>query len=112
MPLHDLEPGDQAVIRDCLRFVLESGELDGEFLTRMGVTEAEVRAILAVWPNVDDAADDSPIALAINNAMNEVCHGIRQRVDWHRWFSVTVEEVRVAYRRWAELRGWTLTGIR
>ena len=37
--LRVLTSGDQAIVRQCLEYVLHSGALSGEFETRMGVTE-------------------------------------------------------------------------
>ena len=107
----DLPPEQQDAIRSCLRFIVESGELEGEFETRMGVTEAEVRSILDTWPEVDDVAESSRAVIAINNALNEVCHGVSVR-DWERWFVVPRETVKAAYVAWARGRGWRTTGIK
>jgi hypothetical protein len=49
---------------------VESGELEGEFAIRMGVTESEVRSILDTWPEVEDVAEGSRAVIAINNALN------------------------------------------
>jgi hypothetical protein len=102
MSVKELSPAEQTLIRQCLVFVLESGELEGEFGTRMGVSEAEARQVLEVWPDVDDAAE-SIAARAINNAMNEVCHGVHLS-DWERWFTASPAEVQAAYARWARGR--------
>jgi hypothetical protein len=77
----------------------------------MGVSEAEARQVLELWPEVDDVADESTAVLAINNAMNEVCHGVHIS-DWDRWFTAPRADVEGAYARWARDRGWTTTGIR
>ncbi len=106
MRVKDLPPSEQAAIRECFRFVLEGRALAGEFETRLGVGESDVRALLQEWPDVDDVRDESVAVLAINNVFNEVCHGVRVR-DWNRWFSRSPEEMRLSYRRWAEGRGWT-----
>jgi len=111
MSVKELPPAEQTLIQQCLVFVLESRELEGEFGTRMGVSEAQARQVLEMWPDVDDVADDSIAALAINNALNEVCHGVHVR-DWDRWFAASPAEVTAAYVRWARHRGWSTTGIR
>lgn len=102
--VRELPQADQALIQQCLIFVLGSRELADEFDTRMGVSEAQARQILEQWPDVDDVADESTAVLAINNAINEVCHGVRVR-DWDRWFSASPADVRAAYVRWAQGRG-------
>jgi hypothetical protein len=106
----DLPFEHQDAIRSCLRFVLESGELEGEFETRMGVTPHEVQSILDRWPEVEDTADGSPAVIAINNALNEVCHGVSVR-DWSRWFAMPREDVEATYAAWARGRGRYPAGI-
>ncbi len=105
MRVRDLPADQQEAIRECLRFVLESGELEGEFETRLGVTESEVRALLTSWPEIDDARNDSPAVVAINNAFNEVWNGVRVR-DGTRWFTHSAVEVRALYASWEEGRGF------
>src|SRR5512147_3167969 len=100
MRVRDLTGDEQSAIRDCLRFALQGGELEGEFQTRLGVTEAEVQALLEQWPEIDDASDESAAVVAINNALNEVCHG-QQVGDWNRWFTVTPEALLALLGRWA-----------
>ena len=104
MRVRGLGPAEQNAIRECLQFVVASGELAGEFQTRLGVTEHEVKATLDAWPNVDDVQDRSSAALAINNAVNEVLHGIRVR-DWDRWFTVTPGQIRAAFEAWTSHDG-------
>lgn len=111
MRVRDLPEADQSLLQGCLLFVVESGELQAEFDARMGVTEAEARQVLDEWPDVDDVADDSIAVLAINNAMNEVCHGVDVS-DWDRWFAASPGDVKAAYVRWARGRGWSTTGVR
>lgn len=109
--VRDLPQADRSLIHRCLLFIVESRELDGEFNTRMGASEAEVRQLLAQWPDVDDVADDSTAVIAINNALNEVCHGVDVR-EWDRWFIASRAETKAAYVRWARGRGWNTTGVR
>ena len=105
MALKDLSERDQTTIRRCLEYVLRSGALKGEFHTRMGVEEREVEEVLARWPEVDDSADQSPECLAINNALNEVTHGIHiSNEEWFRWFQGAREEVEATYSRWTRSR--------
>jgi hypothetical protein len=61
---------------------------------------------------VDDRADDSPAALAINNALNEVVNGLGLSAeDWQR-LGASRAEVEAAYAEWATKRGWASTGPR
>ena len=73
----------------------------------------ELDEIIAEYPNIDDSDDNSNATLAINNCLNEVCHGIRfSDEDWKQWFDVNKSEVEEVYWKWAKLRGWSQTGIR
>ena len=112
MSLKQLSPEDQVVIRCCLAFTLQCRELEGEYQTRLGVTEDEVQALLKDWPNVDDALDGSTACLAINGALNEVCNGVRiPEEEWPRWFDVPSAIVLDIFKRWRLSRGWKPTGI-
>jgi hypothetical protein len=89
---------------ECIRFVLHSDELDEpDRLTRIGASCDEIEAVLARWP---DVADDDPGSLdhvIVNNAFNEVCHGIDiDKETWMKWFSVSPAEVAEAYRAWSD----------
>lgn len=99
----DLPKVEQRSIRECLRYVLESGDLEREFETRIGVMEGDVRALLEAWPHVGDETDGSLASLAISNALNEVCHGVTVK-EWDRWFSVSPAVIGVAYARWRVAR--------
>jgi hypothetical protein len=86
---------------------------DREFQTRLGIDCEGLRCLLAVWPRLDDVADDSPARLAINSCMNEVCHGVPIAAEeWARWFTVSRHEVAATYRKWAKLAGYSETGFR
>jgi len=69
----------------------------------MGVTEREVSDLLARWPIVKDGAATSTACLAINNALNEVAHGLHFSKE--AWFPVTRSQVAATYDRWAPSRG-------
>ena len=113
MSLSQLSPQHRAAARECIAFIVQSRELDGEFDTRIGVAEDQARELLLSWPAVDDSSDANNATLLINNAFNEVCHGIDiSDAQWLRWFTTSRENVREAYRAWARARGWDHTGIR
>ena len=62
----------------CMLAILEGPFIDdSEFHARLGLERHVMRDILSRWPILDDEADESPARLAINNCMNEVCHGVR-----------------------------------
>ena len=113
MTLSQLSPQHREAARECIAFIVQSRELDGEFESRIGATEDRAREILRAWPSVDDSSDDHDATLVINSAFNEVCHGVTISDDnWPRWFTLSREAVLEAYRAWARARGWTYTGIR
>ena len=113
MSLAKLSDKEKQIIFQSMNAILRGRFLEGEFQTRLGIELEELEQIAAAYPNVDDLDDDSHAALAINNCLNEVCHGIRfSDQDWSQWFGVGRSEVQDVYRKWAVLRGWSSTGIR
>ncbi|MDB4883282.1 MAG: hypothetical protein JWL95_2048 [Gemmatimonadetes bacterium] len=111
MAIELLSPDTQLTIRRTLAFISTTRYLDGEFETRMGIDRGEVAAVLMRWPAVDDHADDSPAAVAINNALNEVVNGLALSADdWHQ-LGASRAAVEAAYAEWATARGWASTGL-
>jgi hypothetical protein len=112
MAVEDLSPNTQAVIRRALAFISTTRHLDGEFETRLGVDRGEIAKVLMRWPAVDDRVDDSPAALAINNALNEVVRALSlSGEDWQQ-LGASRADVEAAYAEWATKRGWSSTGLR
>lgn len=109
--LSDLQ---RAAVLQCVRAIAESQLIeDWEIRTRLGISRETLSEILARWPNIDDTDDGSEEFLAINNCMNEVCHGVRiSTEEWDRWFTVTRSQVLDSYRTWLTLRGNFSSGIR
>ena len=64
-------------------------------------------------PNVDDTSDESDACLAINNAMNDLLHGVgisdQKALEL---IGVDRAEMLRVYRVWTEGRGWSSTGER
>lgn len=86
---------------------------DFDFETRLGVTPEAMRELLRNWPSIDDSNDDSDGSLAVNNALNDLLHGIGiSNADAQRLTGVDREEMYRIYRKWAESRGWSSTGVR
>ena len=112
MSLAKLSDSDRQIILQCLNAILKGNFLEGEFHTRLGIEREELEHVVAAYSQIDDSDDNSNAALAINNCLNEVCHGIRfSNREWSRWFSVNRSEVDEVYRRWAILRGRSRTSI-
>lgn len=104
---------EKQTILESMKAVLESGELEFEYSSRLGIDEKELKEIIKKFPNLDDSNDSSNETLAINNCLNEVCYGINFTEDnWRKRFTQSYEEVEKVYKRWTELRGWNYTGIR
>ena len=105
MGLQELSGSDQELILQSLRVITESEEIkDWEFHTRLGITRPVLRRIVSQWPEVDDRRNDSDEFLAINNCMNEVCHGIRLTPEkWALWFTQPRTVVNQTYKRWLRL---------
>ena len=114
MALEMLSPDDQWIVRQALAAISQGAYLDdAAFSARIGVERAEIADMLARWPRVDDTRRDAPAGFAINNALNEICHGLRLAPDeWNRWFDVSRDAVAAVYRRWARLKGWNSAGTR
>ena len=92
--------------RQSLLYVL--CHIEDGFEARMGVPRSDVERLLDGWPQIDGGADSPHVGLAINNALREVCDGLRIADDrWSRWFTVSREDVSKA-RQWASTRRWTL----
>lgn len=74
---------------------------DWEKHARLGLLASELQQEIARWPVIDDSAEAGNGSLAINNCMNEVCHGIRiPAEEWNRWFDTPISEVKATYQKW------------
>jgi hypothetical protein len=110
MTVESLSPEAQAVVRAVLAFMSITRQLDGELETLLGVDRRELAATLMRWPAVDDRADESRSAVAINNALNEVVNGLELSADEWRELGATRAQVESAYAEWVTKRGWKSTG--
>lgn len=78
---------------------------DWDFQTRLGVYPDTMRQLLSDWPNVDDAYD-SDAYLAINNAMNDLLHGVGiSDAKATEITGVDRPEMRRIYVKWVGERG-------
>jgi hypothetical protein len=111
MTVATLTSDEREVIRRSLEATFQFFDFD--FHARLGVTAETVRDILGVWPNVDDSSDDSHACLAINNAMNDLLHGVGisdQKAQ--ELTGVDRTEMLRVYTKWTGKRGWSSTGLR
>lgn len=114
MSFASLTPREQQTVLQCIRCIRSGRYVDfSEVETRLGVGVDVLDALIATFPLIDDADDESGVCLAINNCMNEVVNGVRiPPAEWQEWFDVDRAEVTETFRRWARLRGWTHTTVR
>jgi hypothetical protein len=113
MSIKNLSNDDQKIILQCMKCIYDGPYIcDEEFHTRLGIGRSELKKIIEYWPDVDDFGSGSSAQLAINNCLNEVCHGISfSNDDWSNWFNATRSEIRNIYKRWAKSVGLSRTGI-
>ena len=114
MTLVDLTARDRETVRRCIAAMAFGPFLDdAEFRTRIGIDRRGVASLLAAWPQLDDKDDHSDISLALNNCMNEVCHGVPiPDSDWGFWFDRPRIEVLEVFENWCRSRGWGSSGVR
>ena len=111
MGLTRLSAKEQDIVLRCMKAVAVLVD-DWEKPARLGLEAEELRREIARWPNIDDRTESGNGFLAINNCLNEVCHGFRiAPEEWNRWFDTPMCEIESTYRKWLTLKG-TTGGIR
>jgi hypothetical protein len=111
MSLQSLEPAEHEIVRRCMEATFLF--LDGDFHTRLGLEVATMRALLEVWPHVDDAEDGSDACLAINNSLNDLLHGVGLGdAQAQKLVGAERDEMASVYDKWSRARGWQGTGVR
>ena len=114
MAIEKLSYDEKQIVFSCLCAIARGPFIkdDWEFHTRLGLHRSTLYELIEMWPQIDDSVDDSDQTLALNNAMNEICHGIRfSDADWVTWFSVSRDTVKSVYKKWCRLRGKDSSGI-
>ena len=113
MAFKKLSDNDKQIVLQCLNVTLNVNFFGDEFHTRLGIEPEDLAQVISAYPDIDDSDDNSNETLAINNCLNEICHGIRfTERGWRKLFTVSKSEVDEVYRKWAILRGWSSSGIR
>ena len=114
MAFEDLSAREKATVLQCMKAIADGPQIEEwEFHTRLGLDRTNLRRIISLWPDIDDSSQDSDDFLAINNCLNEVCHGINiSAADWSNWFTQPKDEVKQTYHRWLKLRGLPAGGLR
>jgi hypothetical protein len=100
MTLAALTPEEREVVRRTIEATFRYFDFD--FQTRLGISPATMRALLDAWPAVDDSRDGADTCLAINNAFNDVLHGVGITDDEAKdLVGVGRAEMHRVYRKWA-----------
>src|SRR5688572_16004708 len=107
MAVELLDKKDQTLMRRCLEFVRQTPHLEGEFQTRIGVAESEFDSLLSRWPEAADTGKESPATIAINNALNEIVHGLSLSKADLAMIGASRGAVQALYFRWAKAHGWS-----
>jgi hypothetical protein len=105
MGFEQLSAKDQDIVLRCMKATAAHID-DWEKHPRLGLEADDLQSVIARWPNLDDRDENGNDFLAINNCMNEVCHGFPiEPAEWTSWFDTPMSEVMSAYLRWLALRG-------
>ena len=111
MAFESLSAKEQEIVLLCMKATAAYVD-DWEKHTRLGLEPEELQRVIIEWPNIDDADENGNGFLAINNCLNEVCHGFPVALDhWNEWFDAPKPEVEPVYQKWLSLRR-TLGGVR
>jgi hypothetical protein len=82
MAIEFLSTKDQDIVLRCMKSTASFID-DCEKHTRLGIEGDELERLIKQWPDIDDRDQTGSGFLAINNCMNEVCHGFRIAVsEW------------------------------
>jgi hypothetical protein len=104
MSVEHLSAKQQDIVLRCLKATAVHVD-DWEKHSRLGLEADDLQKVIARWPHVDDRDEDGNDFLAINNCMNEICHGFSlESADWGNWFDTPMSEIESTYRSWLTLR--------
>jgi hypothetical protein len=114
MAFAQLSPSEQQIVLQCMKAIADGPEIeDWEFHTRLGIVRPSLRRIISHWPAIDDSSDGSDEFLAINNCLNEICHGVKiPEAEWREWFTWPKDAIIRTYHKWLSLRGPSSGGVR
>jgi hypothetical protein len=76
MAFEALSAEEQEIVLRCMKATVAHIE-DREKHSRLGLEPDELKRIISAWRNIEDTDEHGSGFLAINNCMNEVCHGFR-----------------------------------
>jgi diaminopimelate decarboxylase len=102
MAFENLSAKQQEIVLRCMKATNAFID-DWEKHTRLGLSPEELQRVIQHWPQIDDSEETG--LLAVNNCLNEVCHGFHiDSNEWPRWFDCTREQVDDVYQRWLSLK--------
>jgi hypothetical protein len=103
MAFEKLSTKEQEIVLRCMRATV-AHVADSEKHARLGLQPEELQRVIAELPDIDDADEDGNGFLAVNNCMNEVCHGFRiAPEDWPTWFDTPKGDIEAVYQKWLAL---------
>ncbi len=102
--MEGLSAEERDIVLRCITAAAANIE-DWEKHSRLGLEAADLEQVIARWPNLDDRDEHGNDFLAINNSMNEICHGFRiSSGEWSNWFNTPLSDIESTYRKWLALR--------
>lgn len=105
MAFKKLSVEEQRIVLACMKATAAHIE-DWEKHSRLGLEPSELKQVIAKWPNIDDSDKNGSGFRAINNCLNEVCHGFRiSPEDWSKWFDTPTAVVEATYQKWLNFKG-------
>ncbi|WP_282611225.1 hypothetical protein [Pelagibius sp. Alg239-R121] len=110
MTLASLTHEEREVVRRAMQASLIY--IGAGFSARMGLEESHMVRLLEAWPQLDDSDEGSAVYLAVNNALNDLLHGVGIS-DKQALESVGVNraEMQRVYKKWATGHGRSSTGV-
>jgi len=101
MSLKDLNEQERQAVFECLRATVEGPFFDDwEFQTLFGIDRAQVAAVLAAVPDLDES--DEITFLAVAGAMGQLLgYPHQQPQAWKQFISVTPEQLSAIYHKWS-----------
>jgi hypothetical protein len=105
MAIDGLSAKEQDIVLRCMRATAAYVD-DWEKHPRLGLEADDLQEVIARWPNIDDRDEGGNDFLAMNNCMNEVCHGFPiESAEWSNWFNTPMSDVQSTYRKWLASKG-------
>jgi hypothetical protein len=101
MSLSQLSTVEKLIVGECLAVIAKGKVIahDGEFHTIFGLDVNQFLDVYQAWPDVDDA--EEAVALAINNAMNNLLgypHGYHEQ--WSIMMVASQRDVARVFKKW------------